>query len=184
MTTANKILSRGWKRGEPWLQEVRVPDEHAVGTDRPHQQAAVVAMGRVGRDRPRRHAAPTTACRRGLVLPMGHKGPAFLSYDNYDIYLEWNQSFIYTLTAAHLAARLAGEPAFEGAIPRGPGRRPMKLLQTQAPGDRATMSARSTEYWAPTRARPCVRSRCASACRSTAGRRRRYWRGWMRGVGE
>ena len=49
---------------------------------------------------------------------MGHKGPAFLAYDNYDVYLEWNQSFTYTLTAAHLAARLAGEPASTRAIPR------------------------------------------------------------------
>jgi peptidoglycan hydrolase-like protein with peptidoglycan-binding domain len=48
---------------------------------------------------------------------MGHKGPAFLAYDNYEVYLEWNQSFIYTLTAAHLAARLAGDPAFD---PRNP----------------------------------------------------------------
>ena len=48
---------------------------------------------------------------------MGHKGPAFLSYANYDVYLEWNQSFIYTLTAAHLAARLAGAPAFDRRNP-------------------------------------------------------------------
>ena len=27
MTTANKIKSRGWKRGEPWIEEVRVPDD-------------------------------------------------------------------------------------------------------------------------------------------------------------
>ena len=27
LTTAKKILSRGWKRDQPWLQEVRVPEE-------------------------------------------------------------------------------------------------------------------------------------------------------------
>ncbi len=63
---------------------------------------------------------------------MGYKGPAFLSYDNYDIYLEWNQSFIYTLTAAHLAARLAGDPAFERRNPEeGLVGDTMKLLQTK-----------------------------------------------------
>ena len=61
---------------------------------------------------------------------MGHKGPAFLTYDNYDIYLEWNQSFIYTLTAAHLASRLAGDPAFDRRTPEeGLVGDSMKLLQ-------------------------------------------------------
>ncbi|MFC6490549.1 peptidoglycan-binding domain-containing protein, partial [Nitratireductor sp. GCM10026969] len=66
----------------------------------------------------------------GLVLPMGHKGPAFLAYDNFDIYLEWNQSLIYTLTAAHLAARFAGAPPFD---PRSPeqGLAPEMIKQLQ-----------------------------------------------------
>ena len=54
---------------------------------------------------------------------MGRKGPAFLAYANYDVYLEWNQSFVYTLTAAHLAARLAGAPPFD---PRNPGPGPRR----------------------------------------------------------
>lgn len=53
----------------------------------------------------------------GVVLPMGRKGPAFLSYDNYDIYLQWNQSAIYTLTAGVLATRLAGAPPFDKRNP-------------------------------------------------------------------
>ena len=67
----------------------------------------------------------------GVVLPMGRKGPAFIAYDNYDVYLEWNQSFVYTLTAAHLADRLAGSPAYD---PRNPDPAlavdDMKALQT------------------------------------------------------
>ena len=74
----------------------------------------------------------------GLVLPMGYKGPAFLSYDNYDIYLEWNQSFIYTLTAAHLASRLAGDPAFDRRNPEeGLVGDTMKLLQQKLASTRA-----------------------------------------------
>lgn len=53
----------------------------------------------------------------GLVLPMGHKGPAFLVFDNYDVYLQWNQSGTYTLTAANLAYQLAGAPPFEKRLP-------------------------------------------------------------------
>jgi hypothetical protein len=47
----------------------------------------------------------------GLVLPMGRNGPAFLAYPNFDIYLEWNKSLVYTTTAGYYASRLAGGPA-------------------------------------------------------------------------
>ena len=47
-----------------------------------------------------------------LVLPMGRFGPAFLAYDNFKVYTEWNNSLIYSLTAAYYATRLAGAPAY------------------------------------------------------------------------
>ncbi len=47
-----------------------------------------------------------------LVLPQGRKGPAFLAYPNFGIYLHWNQSFIYTTSAAYFATRLAGAPTY------------------------------------------------------------------------
>jgi len=58
----------------------------------------------------------------GLILPMGRNGPAFLAYPNFDVYLEWNESLIYTTTAAYYATRLAGGP------PLGRGRGPVQPL--------------------------------------------------------
>ena len=63
---------------------------------------------------------------------MGRKGPAFLTYDNFDVYIEWNQSITYALTAANLAARLAGAPAFDPRDPDpGLDQDRMKQLQTK-----------------------------------------------------
>jgi lytic murein transglycosylase len=130
MTTAKKIQSRGWKRGEPWLQEVRVPDrmpwEETGRTNKlPTKQLA--EWGVTDRDG---KPLSNSDLKAGVMLPMGHKGPAFLGYDNYDVYLEWNQSITYTLTAAHLAARLAGEPPFEHGRPeQGLTGDAMKALQ-------------------------------------------------------
>jgi lytic murein transglycosylase len=117
MTTGNKILSRGWKSGDPWIEEVRVPEtmpwEQTGRTNKlPLSQWA--EWGVTSRDG---SALTDNGLKAGLVLPMGHKGPAFLTYDNYDIYLEWNQSITYTLTAANLAARLAGAPAYDRRNP-------------------------------------------------------------------
>src|SRR5262249_35753059 len=45
-----------------------------------------------------------------LVLLMGRFGPAFLAYENFDVFREWNQSLVYATTAAYLATRLGGAP--------------------------------------------------------------------------
>lgn len=130
LTTANKVRSRGWKRGEPWIVEVRVPDElpwEETGRTNKLPLSQWTEWGVTRRD-----GTPLadTGLAAGLVLPMGRKGPAFLAFDNYDVYLQWNQSAIYTLTAAHLAARLAGEPAFDPRNPEpGLSRDEMKALQ-------------------------------------------------------
>ncbi len=132
VTTAAKILSRGWKRGQPWIEEVRVPD------DLPWEQT-----GRTNRlplskwaewGVTRRDGGPLAdnGLDAGLALPMGRKGPAFLAYENFDVYLEWNQSFTYALTAAVLATRLAGAPPFDPRSPEpGLDAERLKLLQTR-----------------------------------------------------
>ena len=117
LTAANKLAQLGWKPGEPWLDEVRVPDNlNWAETGRVNKipRSQWTALGVTNHDG---SPLPSDGLMAGLVLPMGHKGPAFLAYDNFDIYLEWNQSLIYTLTAAHLASRYAGAPAFDARNP-------------------------------------------------------------------
>ena len=55
-----------------------------------------------------------------LVLPMGRFGPAFLAYNNFQVYLKWNQSLMYALTAGYFATRLDGAPVMKrgGDIPK------------------------------------------------------------------
>ena len=130
LTTAAKIKSRGWIPGVPWMEEVRVPaqlpwEKTGIVTRLPVSQWA--AWGVTARD-----GSPLANgdLKAGLALPMGHKGPAFLVYENYNIYLEWNQSFVYTLTAANLATRLAGAPKFDPrSAEEGLAGPTMKLLQ-------------------------------------------------------
>jgi hypothetical protein len=57
-----------------------------------------------------------------LLLPMGRLGPAFLAYPNFDAYLVWNNSIVYSTTAAYLATRLAGAPKVTrgSAVPLSP----------------------------------------------------------------
>jgi len=135
MTTAAKVKSRGWQRGIPWLEEVRVPDDLPWDKTGRTNRLPVSDWSNWGvTDRDGRSLAHTDLS-AGLVLPMGHRGPAFLAYENYDVYLQWNQSAVYALTAANMALRLAGEPAFEHRNPeQGLDRDAMKHLQQKLVG--------------------------------------------------
>lgn len=65
-----------------------------------------------------------------LLLPMGRKGAASLAYPNFDVFLRWNQSLVYSTTAAYLATRLAGAPKAQLGQPEpGLSREQMQRLQ-------------------------------------------------------
>ncbi|MEI2385098.1 lytic murein transglycosylase [Breoghania sp. JC706] len=112
---ANLIRHHGWRAGEPWLVEVRVPRSMPwaeAGLETHHDEAKWSGWGVTQRD-----GAPLrkTGLESSLLLPMGRNGPAFLAYPNFDVYLQWNQSLVYATTAAYFATRLAGAPPrFEG----------------------------------------------------------------------
>src|SRR6202158_3628038 len=110
-STANYIANGlKWRRGEPWLQEVRVPqnipwDQADLTIQLPRSKWAqfgvTYADGR---------ALPNDNLPASLLLPMGRMGPAFLAYANFAAYTEWNNSLIYSTTAGYLANRIAGAP--------------------------------------------------------------------------
>ena len=108
-STAAFIKSLGWAAGEPWLEEVRVPsslpwDQADLAIKLPRSKwAAWGVTGIAGK-------LPADQMPTSLLLPMGRNGPAFLAYRNFDVYLRWNQSLTYAITAAHLASRIAGAP--------------------------------------------------------------------------
>ncbi|WP_420336824.1 lytic murein transglycosylase [Roseibium sp.] len=130
LTAGAFINHLGWRQGEPWLQEVTVPQtlnwyETGLGkTKTGAQWAALGVQPRWGQISPNLPAS--------LLLPQGRKGPAFLAYPNFDIYLEWNQSLIYTTSAAYFATRLAGAPRYNAGNPdQGLNDAQMKQLQTK-----------------------------------------------------
>ncbi len=129
MTAARFIQSLGFKRGEPWIQEVSVPDDlpwEKSGLGGTMTAAEWFALGVEPRDGNKDFGSLKAA----LVLPQGRRGPAFITYPNFGIYLEWNQSFIYTTSAAYFATRLQGaEPYRKGEPEPGLGVDEMKALQ-------------------------------------------------------
>ncbi|MCP3391669.1 lytic murein transglycosylase [Bradyrhizobium sp. CCGB12] len=118
-STANYIATGlKWRRGEPWLQEVRAPanfpwDQADLTIKLPRAKFA-----QLGVTYPDGRPLPNDDLPASLLLPMGRTGPAFLAYANFAAYTEWNNSLIYSTTAAYLASRIAGAaPMRQSAVP-------------------------------------------------------------------
>ena len=135
MTAAKFINSLGWKAGQPWLAEVSVPSGQfpyeKSGLGQGMTLADWTALGVSFRN-----GAPTSQnLPADLLFPQGRNGPAFLAFPNFSIYLEWNQSFIYTTSAAYFATRLAGAKPYDAGNPgEGLGDAAMKQLQEKLTG--------------------------------------------------
>ena len=63
-----------------------------------------------GSDHPVHHEQDHSTRRPGYSdqLHRARFGPAFLAFDNFQVYLKWNSSLVYSTTAAYYATRLAG----------------------------------------------------------------------------
>lgn len=136
-SAANYMMFLGWRRGEPWLQEVHVPndlpwEQADVGIKLPRSQwvqwGVTAAYG---------NPLPADNLPTSLLLPMGRNGPAFLAYPNFDVYLEWNDSLVYSTTAAYFATRLAGAPRV------GRGKAPVNSLNASQTKQLQTILAKA-----------------------------------------
>lgn len=137
-SAANYIRSLGWKPGQPWLEEVRVPknipwEQADLSVRIPRSQWARMGVVRAGGGQ-----LPADQLPAALLLPMGRNGPAFLAYPNFDVFTEWNNSLVYATSAAYLASRVAGAGAFN----RGQGKDIPVLSMAQAKELQTLLNAR------------------------------------------
>ena len=128
MSGAKMLRDLGWRRNEPWLQEVKLPadlDWSKTGLNHELPVSQWAAMGVKGRSGPL-----AQGLNGSILLPMGRKGPAFIAYPNFRVYFEWNKSFVYVTTAAYFATRLEGAPVYDPGSPEpGLSDGEMKSLQ-------------------------------------------------------
>jgi len=108
-SAANYLSRSGWRGGQTWGREVRLPadfDLELTGMDtaKPLAEWQRLGVRRIdGRDLPR------VDIRGSVLLPAGFNGPAFMVYKNYRTILVWNRSLLYAVAIGHLADRLQGK---------------------------------------------------------------------------
>ena len=121
-STANYLRRSGWRDGQTWGYEVRLPsgfDESLVGRKSKRAlsqwsalgvRALLPGQGKAGASAQSQGMAADA--KAGLLLPAGPQGPAFLVFRNFDAIYSYNAAESYALAIAHLADQLRGGGAF------------------------------------------------------------------------
>ena len=113
LTAANLINHMGWVKGAPWLEEVILTEDFNWELAGFGRERALKDWKDLGLKLRKETLRTNENLYSTLLLPQGKDGPAFLAFKNFEIYLKWNDSFIYTVTAAHLAKRLGGAKKYK-----------------------------------------------------------------------
>ena len=113
-STANYLKRSGWRTGEPWGYEVKLPagfSASQAGRTNRKPLSAWVAQGLRRVDGSAIDGVAADA-RSAVVLPAGASGPAFIVFKNFDAIYSYNAAESYAFAIAHLADRLRGGAAF------------------------------------------------------------------------
>jgi membrane-bound lytic murein transglycosylase B len=116
-STANYLKSFGWRPGETWGYEVKLPEgfdyRHVwVGTE-----ASLADWEGAGVVRANGKKFPRPADIGRLYMPMGGKGPVFVTLPNFGVIKRYNASDSYALAVGHLADRILGSKGFTASWP-------------------------------------------------------------------
>jgi membrane-bound lytic murein transglycosylase B len=108
-SAANLLAKAGWKRGEDWAIEVRLPPKFDYGlSEGPKQPPAWWSDKGVRRADGRAWSPADQASQAVLLLPAGMDGPAFLAFPNHFVIRTYNNSLAYALSVGLLADGVGG----------------------------------------------------------------------------
>jgi peptidoglycan lytic transglycosylase B len=100
---ANYLVKVGWQRGQDWGVEVTPPpglDSGLIGLSRKKSLGAWAALGLVQANGGALRDEPIAA---SLIEPGGVEGPALLVFDNFRVFLKWNNSSYFACAVGFLA---------------------------------------------------------------------------------
>lgn len=101
-STANFLVKSGYRSGEVWGYEVKIPSNYS-GTSGRTNKKPISHWRNAGITLANGQSLPNTLSNAGLLLPAGKNGPAFLVGKNFDTFYSYNASENYALAIAHLS---------------------------------------------------------------------------------
>ncbi len=116
-SAANYLSRIGWRGGETWGREVRLPEGFDVQLASLRTKKSLDEWQALGIRTMDGEPLPEKDIVGSIVLPQGHQGPAFIVYNNFRRILNWNRSILYAVSVGHLADRLVGQGPLQSVRP-------------------------------------------------------------------
>lgn len=116
-SAANYLSRIGWRGGETWGREVRLPEDFDVQLASLRIKKSIGEWQALGVRTMDGNPLPEKDIAGSIVLPQGHQGPAFIVYNNFRRILNWNRSILYAVSVGHLADRLVGQGPLQSVRP-------------------------------------------------------------------
>lgn len=115
-STAAYLSRSGWRKGQPWGIEVRLPASFNTGVTgrgkgRTSDAWSGLGVTTVNGGRLPNHGAGS------IILPQGTNGPAFLIFNNFNAIARYNNAVNYVIGVGHLSDRLRGGGPIQGNFP-------------------------------------------------------------------
>ena len=119
-STAHYLQSSGWKQGQPWGFEVKLPTGFDYALADGAVRKSVSEWQQLGITLPAGAQTPagSSDLSATLLLPSGYRGPAFLVLDNFRAILRYNNSSSYALAVGLLSQRFNGGGVILGEWPK------------------------------------------------------------------
>ena len=105
-SAANYLSQAGWRSGETWGREVRLPAGFDPAQADLKVKKTLDEWQALGLRRANGADLPRASMSGSVVLPGGEEGPAYLVYDNYRTIMRWNRSFYFATSVGLLADRI------------------------------------------------------------------------------
>lgn len=117
-STANYLAKSGWKKGQPWGVEVRIPRGFDYSQARRDLTKMPSEWARLGVTDMTGNAVRDFG-QASVMLPAGAQGAAFLIFSNFKAIERYNAADAYVIGVGHLSDRLRGAAPIQAAWPTG-----------------------------------------------------------------
>ncbi len=107
-SAGNFLNAAGWRAGEDWGQEVILSQGFDYGQADLSVRRPVAEWQAMGVRPTGNRPLDDGVTEASILLPAGWRGPAFITYPNFRVILNWNRSNNYALSVGLLADALAG----------------------------------------------------------------------------
>ena len=101
---ANYLKNKGWKTGQPWAVEVKLPRNFDMSQESKKIRKPVSEWQRQGVIMPNGQELPRQNLEASIIKPYG--GPAFLAFRNFRVIMRYNNSTYYAGSIGYMADKI------------------------------------------------------------------------------